>query len=140
MFIFQVHDVLEAQRTSSHRALPDPQLLRDAARCLQTPKCPLNDYCEDSTPWQGCRKGKTIFPAPPYQLYHYSPFTKAILCEGKSFYRLKCITEDPFPAGEVWVNQGIAAQEHAIAAKPDAFAAGEKCSSSVFFVTKPLHI
>ena len=87
-FIFQVHDVLETRRTSSHRALPDLRLLRDAARHLQTPKCPLNDDREDSTPRQGRRKGKTVRPAPPYQLSHYSPFTKAVLREGKSFYSI----------------------------------------------------
>jgi hypothetical protein len=62
---------------------------------------------------------------PPYQLGAYTPFTKSFLREGKNYYKSQVITQNAFPSGELRRDQGKAAWEHAIWAKPEAYEHGK---------------
>jgi hypothetical protein len=118
------------------RALPDVRALGEAARRMQTPIRPAAGYLAISrTPGPSGfnpvaaannrrRRGDEGHNVPPYQLGYYTPFSKTFLREGKAFYRNQVITENAFPSGDLRMDRGKAAWEHAIRTKPEAYANG----------------
>jgi hypothetical protein len=126
------------QREATRRALPDVRTLSEAARRMQTPVRPAaGSLAVTRTPGPSGfnpitaannrrrRRGDEGHNVPPYQLGYYTPFSKTFLREGKAFFKNKVITENAFPSGDLRMDHGRAAWDHAIRAKPDAYANGK---------------
>jgi hypothetical protein len=125
------------QREAKRRALPDVRALTEAARRMQTPVRPAaSSLAVSRTPGPSGfnpvaaannrrrRRGDEGHSVPPYQLGYYTPFSKTFLREGKAFYRNQVVTENAFPSGDLRMDQGKAAWEHAIRTQPEAYANG----------------